>query len=159
VRPGRAERDPEPLREGVKLLAPLADTRRALVEGVAAARADLDLRGDQLAHEVVFQLGAPGRGLEVLEPVDERQRLGVEDRELLLDGHGEVARRLELLVREPDLLVRRKPLGVSHRRSTLVHVTRTSPWRRAWLASTQELSPSGAAARNREISGGQVRWK
>jgi hypothetical protein len=99
----------------VELLAALAHPRRALVERRAAARANLHLRRDQLADEVLFELGALSRRLELLEPVDERERVRVEDRELLLDRDREVARRLERVVREPDLLVRRKALCVPHR--------------------------------------------
>ena len=55
VRAGRCERDAGLVGELVQLLAPLADSRRHLVEGVAAAGADLDLGGDQLADEVLLE--------------------------------------------------------------------------------------------------------
>ena len=51
----------------------------------AAAGAHLDLGGDQLADEVRLELGAARRRLQLLEAVDELERLGVEERELLLD--------------------------------------------------------------------------
>ena len=54
-------------------------------------------------------------GLELLEAVDEPVRLGVEDGELLLDRDGEVRAVLEGLAGRSDLLVRRKPLGLTHR--------------------------------------------
>ena len=58
---------------------------RRLGERLAAAGADLDLGGDQLADEVRLELGAAGRGLQLLEAVDEPERHRVEDGELLLD--------------------------------------------------------------------------
>ena len=50
----------------------------------------------------------------VLEPVRQRERLGVEDGELLLDRDREIAGLLELLAREAKLLVRAEALRVSH---------------------------------------------
>ena len=86
--------------ELVQLLAALAEPRRGLVEGVAAAGADLDLGGDQLADEVLLERRALRRGLQVLEAVGQVERLGIEDGELLLDRDREVLRGLELLAGE-----------------------------------------------------------
>ena len=54
---------------------------------------------------MLLELRARGRRLELLEPVGELERVGIEERELLLDGDGEVSRGVERLAREPDLLV------------------------------------------------------
>jgi len=84
-------------------------------ERLAAARLGLGLRGDQLADEVRVELGAGGRGLQILEAVDEVARLRVEKRELLLDREREVLRRLELLPGLPEHLRRSELLLVAHR--------------------------------------------
>jgi hypothetical protein len=97
-----------------ELDAALAQARGGLFEIDAAAGANLDLGGDQLADEVLLERRAHGGRLQLLEPVRQRQRLGVEDRELLLDRQGEVLRGLVLLAREADLLLRSEALGVSH---------------------------------------------
>ena len=76
---------PSAVGERRELRAPLADLRGGLAEGLAAAGPDLDLGGDQLADEVLLERGAARRRLELLEAVDERRALGVEERELLLD--------------------------------------------------------------------------
>ena len=78
------------------------------------AGADLDLGGDELADEVLLDGGAARGGMHVLEPVREVERRGIEDRELLLDGDGEVRRRLELRTRSCDQLVRCDALFVTH---------------------------------------------
>ena len=70
------------------------------------ARLDLDLGGDQLADEVRLERRVLRRGVDLLEAVDEVERLGIEERELLFDRDGEVLGRLEALVRVgEDLLV------------------------------------------------------
>src|SRR5919109_3190206 len=61
-----------------------------------------------------LQRGSLGGCLELFEAVCQRQCLGVEDRELLLDRDGEVARLLVLLARERDLLLRAEALRVAH---------------------------------------------
>ena len=61
VRAGRAERDPEPVRELGQLGAPLAQRLRRLGEALAAAGLDLDLGRDQLADEMRLELGAARR--------------------------------------------------------------------------------------------------
>jgi hypothetical protein len=78
------------------------------------AGADLDLGGDELADEVLLDGGAARGGLHVLEPVREVERRRIEDRELLLDGDGEVRGRLELRTRLCDQLVRCDALFVTH---------------------------------------------
>ena len=80
-----AEREVEPPRELEQLPPPLHHDRGGLSERLAPARADLDLGGDQLADEMLFDL-RPLRGrLEVLEAVDEAEVARIEDGELLLD--------------------------------------------------------------------------
>ncbi len=94
MRPDRAEREAERFGELRDLAPALGDARRDLDERVAAARAHLDLGRDQLTDEVRLEIGAAGSGLQILEAVDETERDRVEDRELLLDGDGEIVGRL-----------------------------------------------------------------
>jgi hypothetical protein len=108
------ERDLERVRELVQLSASLAHHLRGLCKVLAPARPHFDLRGDQLADQVLFELRALGGFLKILEAVRELERLGIEDGELLLDRHGEVRRRLELLAREGDLVLRAQALRVPH---------------------------------------------
>ena len=115
VRPGRAEQEPHRLDERLQLRAPLGDRRRDVRERLLLAGADLDLGGDELADEVLLERRPARRRLDVLEAVREVERLGIEERELLLDGDGEVGRGLELLARERDQLVRGEALLVTHR--------------------------------------------
>ena len=83
-------------------------------ERLDAPGLDLDLGGDQLAGEVALGLGA-ARGVDdVLVAVDEIERVPVEERELLLDGDGEVVRRLEPLSRLAQELLVRHSLCVAH---------------------------------------------
>ena len=90
-----AERDPALLGEGPELLPTLTDERRSIRERVAAAGTDLDLGRDQLADEMRLELSPLRRFLELLEAVDQPESLGIEERELLLDGHGEVGNGVE----------------------------------------------------------------
>jgi hypothetical protein len=77
----------------------LALALRRLGEALALARADLDLRLDQLSGNGFGQHGVRRRRLlQLVEPLVERQRLRVEDRELLLDSDREVRRGLERLM-------------------------------------------------------------
>ncbi len=98
MRPGGAERDAELVRQLTQLGSALGDPRHDFSEGLAPPGPDLDLRCDQLADEIRLELGALRGCFEVLETVRERQGLGVEDRELLLDGDREVLRRLVLVI-------------------------------------------------------------
>ena len=120
VRARGAERDPEPVGERGELGAPLADRLRRLGEALAEAGLHLDLRGDQLADEVRLEVGALGRRLDVFEAVHQRERAGVEQGELLLDRDREVARGLELLACEAELLFRAEALCVSHGRGKVI---------------------------------------
>jgi hypothetical protein len=54
---------------------------------------------------VLVELRPGGRGLEVLVAVDEPERVRIEERELLLDGDGEVGAALERLTRRRQLLL------------------------------------------------------
>jgi hypothetical protein len=66
----------------------------------ALARADLDLRGDQLAGDRVGQHRVAHAGVaQVLETRDQLQRLGIEERPLLLDADRQVLGDLEGLAR------------------------------------------------------------
>ena len=114
VRADGGERDPEPAGQLVELGPALADLRRRFGKVLAAAGPDLDLRRDQLADEVLFERRALSRGLKLLEPVRERERLGVEDGELLLDGEREIGAVLVRLSGCADLLVGCEPLRVPH---------------------------------------------
>ena len=89
-----------PLGELVELLPALAKERRGLLEGVAAAGADLHLGGDQFADEVLLERRPLHGRLQVLEAVGQIERLGIKNGELLLDRDREVLRGLELLTRE-----------------------------------------------------------
>ena len=82
---------------GLQLRSALRHRSRDVGERLAAPRLDLDLGGDQLADEVRLEQRAPRSGLHVLEPVDEAERRRIEQRELLLDGDGEVGAALEAL--------------------------------------------------------------
>ena len=108
------ERDVEAVGELEELRAPLGHARDRLGERLALARADLGLGGDQLAREHAVEHRALRRRSEVLEAVDEVVRLGVEERELLLDGEREVVGGLEPLPGGAQLLVRGQTLRVSH---------------------------------------------
>jgi hypothetical protein len=64
---------------------------------------------------VPLEVGSDRSRLELLEPVDEAERVRVEERELLLDSDREVVRLLELLPGRAQLLVRGQALRLSHR--------------------------------------------
>ena len=87
---------------------------RDLGERCAAARLDLDLGSDQLAHDVLVELAARCRGLQLLEAVRELERLRVEQHELFLHGDREVLPVLERLAGGAHLLLRAQSLGVTH---------------------------------------------
>ena len=76
---------------------------------------------------MLLQLGLDGSALEILEAVDEAERVWIEDGELLLDSHGEVGRRLELLAGVPELLVWAQALGVAHGAVTVVKRREAGP--------------------------------
>jgi hypothetical protein len=63
---------------------------------------------------VRLELGALRGCFQLLEAVRQRERLRVEDRELLLDGDREVGRRLELLAAEPQLFVATQDALLGH---------------------------------------------
>src|SRR5262249_40540992 len=120
VAAGRAERCVAGGSELVQLGPPLGHPRRGLRERLATAGADLDLGSHQLADEGLLHPAPAGGFLELLEAVRELERLGVEDRELLLDRDGEVASVLVRLVRRTNLLVRAELLRVAHGAPTLL---------------------------------------
>jgi hypothetical protein len=78
-------------REAEQPRARLALALARVGEALPPARADLDLRLDQLArHRLGEDRIGRRRLLQLLEAVVERQRMRVEDRELLLDSDREV---------------------------------------------------------------------
>jgi hypothetical protein len=100
VRPGmgsgRRERDPHRLGQLEQARAPVELALLGLGEALASPGADLDLRRDQLAGRGERELGVvAARRLQLLEAVLQLEGLGVDERELLLDPHGEVGRALE----------------------------------------------------------------
>ena len=97
-----------------QLRAPLAHPFRDLREVRAASRLDLDFGRDQLADEVLVDVGSLRAGLQLLEPVRELEGLGVDQSELLLDCDREVLPVLERVPREADLLVGAQALSVTH---------------------------------------------
>src|SRR5262249_31350828 len=105
-----------------------------LGEGEAAAGLDLDLGRDQLADEVLVELRARGRLFQLLEAVRELERVGIEERKLLLDRDGQVLGVLESIPGERDLLVGREALRVSH--ATIVFEGARAAFRRRSSSST-----------------------
>ena len=105
---------PSPLGDLRELRAARAHPLRRLREGLAPAGPHLRLGRDQLADEVVVD-GAPGRGsLHVLEAVDQRERLRVEERELLLDRDRQIGAALEGRARLLEQLLVRNLLRFTH---------------------------------------------
>ena len=117
--PGCAEHEPHRLDQRPQLRPTLGDRGRNVRERLLLARSDLDLGGDELADEVFLERGAVRGRLDVLEAVREVEGFRIEDRELLLDGDGEVRCRLELRARLRYQLVRGEALLVSHGRITV----------------------------------------
>ena len=127
MRAGGAERDPVRLGERPELLPPLPDQRRGVGERVAAPGADLDLGGDQLTDEMRLELRPQRRLLQLLEAVHEAERFGIEERELLLDGDGEVGHGVERLARAREHLLVAELKPVAHARSLLRVLARAEP--------------------------------
>ena len=98
---GRAQRDPARLGQREEAVADVALAAQRVVDVLAAARADLDLAGDQLAGDRLGQHRIVGGGevAQLLEARHEVERRGVEDRELLLEADGGVGRGGEELLR------------------------------------------------------------
>ncbi len=113
------QRDPERVRELRQLRPVLREAGHGLGERLGAAGAHLDLRGDQLPREQVRERRVICRRDELLEAVDEAERVRVEQGELLLDRKREVPTGVELLARVPDLLGRGETLLVAHGAVTL----------------------------------------
>jgi hypothetical protein len=111
----------------VQQRAPMLDQlARRLGKRLAAPRLELDLRRDQLARRVLAQGRGVGARLELGEAVDQAQRLGVDDLELLLDREGQILRAgearaglVERLQRVGDALAHRR-----ERTSAFVRQTR-----------------------------------
>jgi hypothetical protein len=91
VRAGRAEGGALALGQGEEPPPVLALAGERVLDVLAAARGDLDLRGDQLARDRGGQQRVGLGGLaQLVEAPYHVQRLGVEDRELLLEPDGQV---------------------------------------------------------------------
>ena len=88
--------------------------RGGVGERVAAAGAHLHLGGDQLADEMRLELRSLRGFLELLEAVDEVERLRVEKRELLLDCDREIGHGLELRAETREHLLVAEPLLLAH---------------------------------------------
>ena len=114
VRPGAAERKLQLARDTVDLAAPLLHGGRRLAEVLAATGAHLDLRGDQLADDVRGEVGLECGGVDLLEAIRERERVRVEERELLLDGDREVGAGVEVVAALRDQLLPGDALFVAH---------------------------------------------
>src|SRR3954465_9478820 len=114
MRAGRREPDVEAADELGELLPALRHLLGDLRKRRTASRLDLDLGGDQLADEVLVELGARGGALELLEAIRQLERLRIDELELLLDRDREVLPVLEGLAGGPDLLVRGQALSIAH---------------------------------------------
>jgi hypothetical protein len=112
--PGACEPDREPVGQIEELRAALAHPFRDLPEVRTAARLDLDLGRDQLPDDVFVELRPLGARLQLLESVRELERLGIDERELLLHGDREVLPVLKGVPREADLLLGAQALSVTH---------------------------------------------
>ena len=112
---GGAEQQPLFACQRLQLPATLPHPGSRLTEVGALPRAHLGLRRDQLADEMLIELRTLRRSLQLLEAVDELEAVGVEQRELLLDGDGEVGACFERRVRRGELLLGGKPLLLAHR--------------------------------------------
>ena len=102
VRAGGAQRDAVTGGEREQRAAELALAGHGVGEVVAAAGADLDLAGDQLAADRLGER-ALGGVAQLLEAADHVEAGRVEDGELLLEAHGAVAGRREDLDRRVEI--------------------------------------------------------
>ena len=109
-----AEGDRELARDRVDLPAALSHRGRDLAEPRALARSHLDLGRDQLSDDVRRKVGLDRRRIDVLESVRQLQRLRIEERELLLDGDGQVGPGVERLARLREQLLPGNPLLLAH---------------------------------------------
>ena len=146
MRARRAEEESHRLDEPLELRAALRHGGWNIRERLLLARAYLHLGRDELAHEVLLEGRPACGGLHVLEAVREIERPRIEDRELLLDGHREVGRRLELSPRLRDQLVGGETLLVAHRRTTVVEV----------LGGDASATPGGSRARREDLRPGST---
>ena len=111
---GGAECEAERLDERDQLVTAVGDQPRHIRERLDLAGLDLGLGGNQLSGEVPLGFGA-GRGrLDVFEAVDEVERDRIEQRELFLDGHGEIGGLLEALTGVSEELICWNALLVAH---------------------------------------------
>ena len=114
MRAGAAERELQLARDTVELAAPLLHRGRRLAEVLAAAGAHLDLGRDQLADDVRCEIGLERRRIDLLEAIGERERVRVEQRELLFDGEREVGAGVEVVAALRDQLLPGDALLVAH---------------------------------------------
>jgi hypothetical protein len=92
VRAGGPERHASAAGEREQPLAHVALARERVREVLAASGADLDLAADQLAGDRLGQHAVLGRGgvAQLLEARDQVERVGVQERELLLEPDREI---------------------------------------------------------------------
>jgi hypothetical protein len=114
MRSSTGQTDVEAIGELGELVTALRHALRRLAEVATATGLDLDLGRDQLADQVLVQLTARGSLFQLLEPVRELERLGIEERELLLDCDGEILPGFKRLTSGTDLLLRTELLLVAH---------------------------------------------
>jgi hypothetical protein len=96
VRPGRCQPDAALRREAEEAQAGVVLPGDRVGEGRPLSRPDLDLGRDQLSGDRVRERRVRAGGiLELFEPLDEVERVGIEDLELLLDPDREVLGVLE----------------------------------------------------------------
>ena len=63
---------------------------------------------------MLVELTAGGAGLQLLEPVRQLERVGIDERELLLDRDREIRSRFEGFARNANLFLRAESLAVPH---------------------------------------------
>ena len=120
VRAGGAEHEAERLDERDELVAALGDRRRHVAKRLHAPCLDLDLRRDQLAREEPRTACPAAAAYDLLEAVDHVERVGLEERELLLDRDREVRGRLEPLAGLAQELVGGNALLVAHEAGSVI---------------------------------------
>ena len=128
---------PERIDDGLQLRPALGHRGGDVGERLAAPGLHLDLRRDQLPDDVRLERRPLRSRLNLLEAVDEVQRRGIEEGELLLHRDGEVRAGFEALAGRGEELLVAERLLVTHARR--VDDRRTVP------ASGARRPPSSSA--------------
>ena len=144
VRAGGAERDAEPVGELDELLAPLAHARGRLGERLAAAGPHLDLGGDQLADEVLLELGARAAAWSSSKRLTRASVSGSRIANSSSTATVKSRAAVERLARRSDQLVRAELLVAHRRRSRRKRVRAGAS---ATLAQHQRSSTAARARR------------